>query len=393
MFRSRWAAIGAAVAVTLGGGGLIGVSAADTSSTLVPIAPVRVLDTRASDMVGDINDGASITVQVTGSIATVSEGTKTVVPSGASAITGNMTLVSTTSNDYGGFATIYPCGTRPDASNINFTSGQTVANSVAVPLSASGTVCIYVFGTAHVLLDVAGYYTRSEISDLAERVTAIEGDTAVSGLDERVTTIENEAVSVPTCEWYEKLESSTGGLFCVLDDDVVVSLDQSGTEIITWQSRWQDDTGTWHYLHGSGESASSGGPRSYGFPIYFPTSDCSGEGYFPLRDDEVDVYPNNGEGAFVGSTYTNRSWPNSLTFRRVAVEPSSGKMYSWRLEENNSILNTDVTSYLALGQECQVGGLGTSQTLYQIVWLAESETNSIDFPLEVAEAGRTYQNP
>ena len=190
LVRSRWAAIGAAVAVTLGGGGLIGVSAADTSSTLVPIAPVRVLDTRASDMVGDINDGASITVQVTGSIATVSEGTKTVVPSGASAITGNMTLVSTTSNDYGGFATIYPCGTRPDASNINFTSGQTVANSVAVPLSASGTLCIYVFGTAHVLLDVSGYYTKSEISDLANRVTAIEQDTTIPEVVERVTAVE-----------------------------------------------------------------------------------------------------------------------------------------------------------------------------------------------------------
>ena len=190
LVRSRWAAVGAAVAVTLGGGGLIGVSAADTSSTLVPIAPVRVLDTRASDMVGDINDGASITVQITGSIATVSEGTKTVVPSGASAITGNMTLVSTTSNDYGGFATIYPCGTRPDASNINFASGQTVANSVAVPLSASGTVCIYVYGTAHVLLDVAGYYTKSEISDLADRVTAIEQDTTISQVVDRVTAVE-----------------------------------------------------------------------------------------------------------------------------------------------------------------------------------------------------------
>jgi len=32
--RSRWAAIGAAIAITLGGGGLIGVSASGTESTL-----------------------------------------------------------------------------------------------------------------------------------------------------------------------------------------------------------------------------------------------------------------------------------------------------------------------------------------------------------------------
>ena len=378
LLRSRWAAVGAAVAVTLGGGGLIGVSAADTSSTLVPIAPVRVLDTRASDIVGDINDGASITVQVTGSIATVSEGTKTVVPSGASAITGNMTLVSTTSNDYGGFATIYPCGTRPDASNINFASGQTVANSVAVPLSASGTVCIYVFGTAHVLLDVAGYYTRSEISDLAERVT----------------TIENEAVSVPACEWYEKVVSNSSGLECVLDDFTVLNVDQSGTEVITWRGRWLDSTGTWHVLYATNETPSFGGPRSYSRPIYFPTSDCSGPGYFQhLTEFGLEGYPSYGDSAFVGSTYTNQDWPNLQTFRRVAFEPSSGKMYSWRLDQEDSISNIEVASYLAMGQECQAGGLGESQTIYRIVWLAESEANSIDFPIEVVEAGRYYQTP
>ena len=56
----------------------------------------------------------------------------------------------------GGYVTVYPCGTRPDASNLNFVSGQTDPNSVIAPVSATGKVCFYVYGTAHLLADVSG---------------------------------------------------------------------------------------------------------------------------------------------------------------------------------------------------------------------------------------------
>ena len=39
----------------------------------------------------------------------------------------------------GGYVTVYPCGTRPEASNLNFTAGQTIPNSVIAPVSAAGT--------------------------------------------------------------------------------------------------------------------------------------------------------------------------------------------------------------------------------------------------------------
>ena len=45
--RSRWAAIGAAIAVTLGGGGIFVANAASSvPSTVVTVDPVRILDTR-----------------------------------------------------------------------------------------------------------------------------------------------------------------------------------------------------------------------------------------------------------------------------------------------------------------------------------------------------------
>jgi hypothetical protein len=285
--RSRWAAVGAAVAVSLGGGGLIGVSAADTSSTLVPIAPVRVLDTRASDIVGDIDDGAAITVQVTGSIVTVSEGSKVVVPAGASAIAGNLTLVSTTANDYGGFATIYPCGSRPEASNINFTSGQTVANSVAVPLSASGTVCIYVYGTAHVLLDVSGYFTTSEISDLSARVTEVEEAIVEPALASQIAAIvapELDAVVAKT----EELEDAVVSLETVTP---LILIDSDGREFEAFGSGkdgWSQlprstTVGSYVTVLSDGEywPISVDGPQALSSNFeYFTSPDCSGDIYY-----------------------------------------------------------------------------------------------------------------
>ena len=50
---------------------------------------------------------------------------------------------------------VVPARTR---SNLNFTAGQTIPNSVIAPVSASGDVCFYVYGTAHLLADVSGYF-------------------------------------------------------------------------------------------------------------------------------------------------------------------------------------------------------------------------------------------
>jgi len=172
LVRSRWAAIGAAVAVTLGGGGLIGVTASNGvgQSGYSPVTPVRILDTRGEGKVGALDvsgSGDPRQLKVTGTIHTVSEGSQTVVPVGATAVSLNVTAVETETNDYGGFVTVYPCGTRPDASHMNFRSGETLANAVTVPISDGGNICFYVYGKAHLLADVVGFYELSESSSAA----------------------------------------------------------------------------------------------------------------------------------------------------------------------------------------------------------------------------------
>jgi hypothetical protein len=78
------------------------------------------------------------------------------VPSGARAVSVNLTSVDANGP---GYLTAYPCGlSRPDASNVNFTTGSIVANHVVVPLATDGTLCVFAYADSHVIVDVMGYY-------------------------------------------------------------------------------------------------------------------------------------------------------------------------------------------------------------------------------------------
>ena len=113
-------------------------------------APIRPLDTRAEGPIGHLVEGddgsCSINVRSINGI-----------PESASAVAMNVTVVNGQANEYGGYVSVYPCGTVPDVSNINFTTGQTVANSVIAPISDNGEICFYVYGQANLLADISGY--------------------------------------------------------------------------------------------------------------------------------------------------------------------------------------------------------------------------------------------
>ncbi len=158
LVRSRWAAIGAAVAVTIGAGGLATTFAADTPSSFVPIAPCRLLDTRpGDDNVGPratpLGPSDTHTQQVTGTNG------RCTVPAGATAVAMNVTVVGGTA---GSFLTLFPAEltTPPLASNLNWSAGQApTPNKVDVQLSPSGAIKLYnAAGSVDVLADVVGYY-------------------------------------------------------------------------------------------------------------------------------------------------------------------------------------------------------------------------------------------
>jgi hypothetical protein len=115
--------------------------------------PYRLLNTRTAGDAGKIGEidgsGVAYTLQIAGQGGLPSAGIGSVAL--------NVTVVDGLVNEYGGYVTVYPCGTRPDASNLNFTTGQIVPNAVIAPVSADGKVCIYVYGKSHILVDASGY--------------------------------------------------------------------------------------------------------------------------------------------------------------------------------------------------------------------------------------------
>lgn len=74
----------------------------------------------------------------------------------ATAVSLNLTVTQPARH---GHATVFPCGAdRPLASSINFTTGVTIANALVTDLGSSGRICIYSSASAHVVVDVDGYF-------------------------------------------------------------------------------------------------------------------------------------------------------------------------------------------------------------------------------------------
>lgn len=185
MWRSRWAAVGAAIAVSLGAGGLFVAQAAPgpSESTIVTVTPERILDTRDPSnlgLSGPFVSAVSQKLQVTGSIATAT-GTKTVVPTGATGVLLNVTPVNPTA---AGFISIRPGDATGTAttSSLNFTTGVAgiVPNAVQVAMPTSGTnegeidITYDAYGvagpTTDILIDVVGYMTSAGLQELVADV-------------------------------------------------------------------------------------------------------------------------------------------------------------------------------------------------------------------------------
>lgn len=165
MGRSSWAAVGAGVAVTLGVGGVGLVSATVDSGdrpVTVTIESERILDTRTNlGLAGRFTSNAPRDLQVTGSVAVASGGSKTVVPSDALAVLVNVTVVGP---DSAGFLSLRPGGAAgaPTTSTVNFAAGAIEPNAATVDLGPGGKMQIWVktaatAGTSDVLVDVVGY--------------------------------------------------------------------------------------------------------------------------------------------------------------------------------------------------------------------------------------------
>jgi hypothetical protein len=124
-----------------------------TSGYFEPVAPARICDTRPSNSTQcagkTLGPASTLPVQVW---------TKGGIPTGAAAVVANVTATGATASD---FLTVWPTGaSKPNASDLNFTAGETVPNLVVAKLSATGGLSIFnALGSVDALVDVSGWFT------------------------------------------------------------------------------------------------------------------------------------------------------------------------------------------------------------------------------------------
>ena len=118
--------------------------------------PSRLLDTRPGSptadgqfsSIGAVQGGTTLELQVIGRAG---------VPSNATTAVLNVTATEPTGP---GYVTVYPCGaTRPTASNLNYTAGQTIPNAVIAKIGTGGKICFFSQTTTHLIVDIASYFT------------------------------------------------------------------------------------------------------------------------------------------------------------------------------------------------------------------------------------------
>jgi len=134
---------------------LVGYYQADPAgSRLTSSVPQRIVDTRADPgyHIGSLARFGAATPQ---SVTVAGAGTG--VPAGATAVVANVTAVDPSAASH---LDVWPAGDpHPNASNLNFTAGQTVPNLVVVKVGAGGQVSLQnQNGSVDVIVDVVGYY-------------------------------------------------------------------------------------------------------------------------------------------------------------------------------------------------------------------------------------------
>ena len=125
------------------------------SSVYQPLDPARLLDTRVGSTTVDHLQEA-IGIRAAKSQTALNVKSRGGVSPTASTVVLNVTV---TGSAAGGYVTVWPCtAAMPNASNLNYNAGQTIANAVIAKVDTNGQVCTYTDSATELVADVTGYY-------------------------------------------------------------------------------------------------------------------------------------------------------------------------------------------------------------------------------------------
>jgi hypothetical protein len=133
----------------------------------VPVAPSRLLDSRVAPLGARPGHNRTAEVPVAGLFG--------LPATGVGAVVVNATVTQTVG---AGFFSLWPARTyRPNASSLNATrAGQTIANHVITPVSTAG-FGFYTENGAHLVVDLAGWYTGAEVASVLPPHVPLTGPT------------------------------------------------------------------------------------------------------------------------------------------------------------------------------------------------------------------------
>ncbi|WP_344044361.1 S8 family peptidase, partial [Microcella alkalica] len=154
------------------------------------LSPARLADTRAGLPTVDGLQSGSGMLGPGGVLRVAVAGRGGVPASGAGAVSVNVTV---TQPSVATHLTVFPTGVpAPNASNVNASAGQTIANSVVAKVAADGSISIRNnAGWAHVVVDVSGWFPATEsftalsparLADTRAGLPTVDGSQSGSGM-------------------------------------------------------------------------------------------------------------------------------------------------------------------------------------------------------------------
>lgn len=120
------------------------------------LQPARLMDTRSPGSPTVDHLFEAIGLRSKGSVTNLAVAGRGGVPAEVGTAVLNVTVANAQSV---GFVTVFPCGSPlPNASNLNYGVGSTLANLVVTKVGSAGEVCLFTSQAVNLIVDVAGYY-------------------------------------------------------------------------------------------------------------------------------------------------------------------------------------------------------------------------------------------
>ena len=151
-----------------------------TWSAFTGLAPGRLFESRSGLATVDGQQNAQGR-RTAGQVTRVQIADRSGVPGDALAAVVNVTAIRPSQ---GGYITVFPCDEKqPNASTLNYTTGQVVANGATTKLGPKGDICVFNNRATDLVVDVTGYHPAGSSFDGVTPARVFESRSGLATVD------------------------------------------------------------------------------------------------------------------------------------------------------------------------------------------------------------------